>query len=521
MINRLNKKNLKIPVLLSACLLGGMIFMTGCSGKGGGGDDGTGTSMCDVPLEASLSTQERIGGAVTNVQLFMGDDNITEWTLYNIANELRATRVDTPESTVGLEVEAFIHDIEIVNYNDKRYALLAMGEEGITAVDISNPTSMVINPNVESLKVNYYHEDINMTEGGGDIIYDHNISSTRGPISSLAVYNEGNTTNPSLQLIIGDEGYGLHKTALSNLFMDTNETRETDGTLKIEDEVYTLQYAGENPWGGPKSLTLFGEGNNTRLFVAQGFLGIGIYDPKTLDKVGYYNHYTDTNVTEDWFIDMDVSTEVQPDDVNGTYLDVCTGMPNYRQASFEIQDVWHGDVNASTPWADFDRYGKYYYDARRVDVATFDGNKTIAYIAYGLGGMVAVDVTGYDTWTIDSNDCTTVHDVQYLGYVPGLPAHGPDSQTGEQSQSLFPYFGVGMLKEAGIVDVKVNANANEVYFSDHFAGLMVIGNANNPADNWNNGSTNNDNDTDGILGNHWPDYEFVTSYDMTAVLLSL
>jgi hypothetical protein len=334
-----------------------------------------------------------------------------------------------------------------------------------------------------------------------------------------------------VQLIIGDERYGLHKTALSNLFMDTNETREADGTLMIENEVYTLQYAGENPWGGPKSLTLYGEGNSTRLFVAQGFLGMGIYDPKTLDKVGYYNHYTDTNVTEDWFIDMNVSEVVQSDG-NGTFIDTCTGMPDYRQASYEIQTVWHDKVDAPTPWADFDRYGKFYYDARKVDVATFPGNtpadenRTIAYIAYGLGGMVAVDVTGYDTASARTPDCSssldannTFMEAKYLGYVPAIPAHGPDAQTGEQSQSLFPYFGAGMLKEAGIVDVKVDSGTNNVYFSDHFAGLMAIGNADDPAGTWHGDNAPYDNDTDGIPGNHWPDYEFVTSYDMTEVPL--
>ncbi len=523
-----NKKNVvRLTAAGVALTVASMFYVTGCSGKsgsgdgdlpgdGGGlpGDDGGIISMCDVPLEASLSTQSRIGGAVTNVEPFIAND--TEWTLYNIANELRVTRVDTPESTVGLEVEASIRDIDIVTYNGKRYALLAMGEEGITAVDITNPASMAIEPNVESIKVNYYHEGINWTEGGGDVVPDNDISSTRGPVSSLAIYDEGNSTVPSLQLLIGDEGYGLHKTALSNLFGDTNESRESDGTLKIEDEIYTLQYAGENAWGGPKSLTLHGEGNNTRLFVAQGFLGMGIYDPKTLDKVGYYNHYTDTNVTEDWFIDMNLSNEVQSAD----NIDACTGMPNYLQASYEIQTVWHDKVDAPTPWADFDRYGKFYYDARKVDVATFaDTNTTIAYIAYGLGGMVAVDVSGYDTATARDENCTSNEGfkiAEYLGYVPGLPAHGPDAQTGEQSKSLFPYFGAGMLKEAGVVDVKVNAATNEVYFSDHFAGLMVIGNADDPATNWKAGTF--DNDDNNISGDHWPDYEFVTSYDMTPVI---
>lgn len=454
---------------------------------------------------------------MTNVEPFMADDNVTEWTLYNIANELRVSPVNTPENVIGLEVEGFIRDIEIVTYNDKRYALLAMGEEGITAVDISNPASMVIAPNVESVKVNYYHEGINWAEGGGDIVPDNNISSSRGPVSSLAVYNEGDVRNPSLQLIIGDEGYGLHKTVLANLFDATNG-READGTLKIENEVYTLQYAGENPWGGPKSLTLHGEGNNTRLFAAQGYLGMGIYDPRTLEKVGYYNLYTDAtedNGGEDWFIDMNVANEVQ----NG-YLDVCTGMPDYRQASYEILEVWHNKVDAPTPWADFDRYGKFYYDARKIDVATFENNTSIAYIAYGLGGMVAVDVTGYDTAVARDANCTPDPDfleAKYLGYVPGLPAHGPDAQTGEQSKSLFPYFGAGMLKEAGVVDVKVDKATNSVYFSDHFAGLMAIGNADDPETHWQAGNFNND--TDGISGNHWPDYEFVTSYDMTLVPL--
>ena len=234
-----NKKNaVRLTAFIALTALS-MFNVTGCGCGGGGGDGGGGdgtVSMCDVPLEASLSTQERIGGAVTNVKLFMADDKVTEWTLYNIANELRATRVDTPTSTVGLEVEAFIRDIEIVTYKGKRYALLAMGEEGITAVNITDPTSMAIEPNVESVKVNYYHEGINWAVGGGAVIYDNDISSTRGPVSSLAVYDEGNAT----QLLIGDEGYGLHKTALSNLFGDTNESREIEGTLKIEDEDYTL-----------------------------------------------------------------------------------------------------------------------------------------------------------------------------------------------------------------------------------------------------------------------------------------
>lgn len=508
-----NSKNWTLSIGVNVGLaLACVLFMSACDSKSSTPTDGS-ASLCNVPLEADLNTTVpvQIGGATTAVELFtVGEE---EWTLFNISNELRASKVGTPENTSGLKVEGSIRDIEIVEVGDIRYALLAMGDEGIAAVNITDPTAMNL---VSSVKVNYFKDDITWTEGGGDVVPDNNISSTRAPISSLAVYDDLNENTP-LELIIGDEGYGLHKTALDNLL---NATLEADGTLMIdpENEAYTLQYAGENAWGGPKSLKLFGEGNNTRLFVAQGFLGMGIFDPKTLQQVGRYNLYTDTtekNGGEDWFIDMNVADEVQSGNI-----DTCTGMPDYKQASFEILDVWHGGTSgAATPWADFDRYGKFYYDARKIDVETFDNNKTIAYIAYGLGGLVAVDVTGYDT-ALPRVDCSSISsgflEGKYLGYVPGLPAHGPDAETGEQSQSLFPYFGVGMLKEAGIVDAKVDRASNNVYFSDHFAGLMVIGNADKPETNWKAGTFNNN--TIGDLGDHWPDYEFVTSYNMTPII---
>ena len=113
---------------------------------------------------------------------------------------------------------------------------------------------------------------------------------------------------------------------------------------------------------------------------------------------------------------------------------------------------------------------------------------------------------------------------QRQGYAPAVPANGPDSPTGEQSKSLFPYFGAGMLKEAGIVDVKVDIAGNQVFFSDHFAGLMVISNASQPA-MWRGPQIVDpddltqyyDNDTlpgsggggTPVLGDHWPDYYFL------------
>jgi hypothetical protein len=259
--------------------------------------------------------------------------------------------------------------------------------------------------------------------------------------------------------------------------------------------------------------------NETRLFVAMDFLGMGIFDPNTMQQVGRYNLYLDTSVVEDWFINMDVSTEVASDPSSGDlYLDDFTGMPDYRQANFEVTEVWHNKVDAPAPWAAFDRYGKYYYNARTVDVATFN-NQTIAYIAYALGGMVAVDVTGYKTaGPYDSSlpdPFANFLTANYLGYAPAVPANGPDEPTGAQSQSLYPYFGAGMLKEAGIVDVHVDITGNRVFFSDHFAGLIAIPNANTPQ-TWHgpNGIGGYNNDTMPPLGNHWPDYEFVTSWNM-------
>ncbi|MDX1808586.1 MAG: hypothetical protein R3331_03490 [Sulfurospirillaceae bacterium] len=507
--NKYWKASTLLGILLSVSV---SLFISGC---GGAGDSGL-LSTCNVPTEASMSSSTRIGGATTSVELLSSDG--VEWTLYNIANELHATEVGVTKSTdYSVKVKGYIKDITIATGTDgTKYALLAMGDEGIAAVDVTNPAAMSLV--INGVKVNYDQTGISWTEGGGDIVADNNISSKRAPITSLVVYQDANTSIP-LQLIIGDSGYGIQKTALNNLFDNVNG-REDDGTLKIEQEVYTLQYAGENPWGGPLSMTLYGEGNNTRLFVAQGFLGMGIYDPKTLEKVGRYNLYTDAserNRGEDWFINMNVANEVQSGN-----LDSCTGMPDYKQASFEILDVWHGSVIAPTPWADFDRYGKYYYNALKVDVADL-GGKTIAYIAYGLGGLVAVDVTGYDTAVARDANCSNTTgflDAKFLGYAPAAPAHGPDEETGQQSKSLFPYFGVGKLKDAGVIDVKVDVTNNKVYYTDHFTGLMVIDNADDPWTKWHgpNGFNGYNNNSQGPLGDHWPDYEFVTSYDMTPVL---
>ncbi|PKM82329.1 MAG: hypothetical protein CVU89_04815 [Firmicutes bacterium HGW-Firmicutes-14] len=439
-----------------------------------------------------LGTYVQVGGATTAVNKFVS--NGIDWSIFNIGSKLCAAPVGASAGPVNfVYVPGFVHDIDLVTYNGTNYALLSMGSEGIGVVDISDPYNMVL---VNRVHVNYYQGGITFTEGGGAILYDNEISSVQAPIAALET--DGAT------LFIADGGYGIHRTALDNLLAEGGPVLEPDGTLFIEAEKYTLQYAGENPWGGPLDLALYGD----RLFACIGSLGLGIFDPASLEQVGRYNLYTDATVLEDWFVGMDPAQAVQRDSVTGeVYLDSFTGMPDYRQTSFEILQVMKQNLDAPTPWADFDRCGKFYYKAQSVDIAEING-RTIAYIAYSLGGLVAVDITGYREGAADN-----FFNASYLGYVPAVPANGPKEPTGEQSESLLPYFGAGMLKESGIVDVQVRGDY--VYITDHFAGLVIVDNASAPEMGWHGPDGPYNNDTDGIMGNHWPDSEFITSYNMS------
>jgi hypothetical protein len=222
----------------------------------------------------------------------------------------------------------------------------------------------------------------------------------------------------------------------------------------------------------------------------------------TLKQVGAYNLYTDVAMEEDWFLDLDVAQAVQPG-----FLDAATGMPDYRQASYELLASHGGGGGAiATPWADFDRYGKYYYNSRKIAVHKYD-DRTLAFIAYGLGGLVAVDVSGFRTAT-----AAKPVKVEFVGYVPAVPAHGPDEFIGSHSEQILPHFGAGMLKEAGIVDVAIRGN--RAIASDHFAGLVILRGAHRPEKYWRGAAFPYDNDN-GVAGDHVPDYEFVTSFDMS------
>jgi hypothetical protein len=479
------------------------LMLAGCSGSS------TSTSSIPTVIEAGITTQvTQIGGATQDVKLY--NDGTTDWTLYTMANRFAAMPVGMVKGTITeIKVPGYIEHITVVNgYAGKNYALLSMGGKGIGVVDITNPAAMSY---VRTMTVDYTAPEHTYSDGGGTIFTDPATSHTSGPVNDVLVYDDQAvpTADPiDDQLYIANTAYGIQKTPLSNLLTGT-----ADGALTIDGaQVWTLKYAGENPWGGPLSLKM----HNGKLYAALGFLGIGIYEPATLARSAAYNMYADCTVQEDWFgypglkpaCNTGLLVANTPD-----YID-SDGMPTYQQAAAELGNK-SGGTMTNFPWAQFDRYGKFYYNALTMDVVDIPagggGTNTIAYIAYALGGLVAVDVTTTPT---------------YLGYVPAAPAHGPDEPTGQgSSKSILSYHGAGMLKEAGVKDVHVvdEGGNYRAYYTDHFAGLVVVSGADNPAANWKNSGGSGPggtyiNDTM-PTDTFWPDYEFVTSYDMTPVLV--
>ncbi|MDF1702353.1 MAG: hypothetical protein P1V36_14475, partial [Planctomycetota bacterium] len=440
-------------------------------------------------LDAFPLATSQIGGATTTGLVLTRPGGT--YVIANVGGALQSTKLGMAKDVVHrLPLPGFASDVLLIEDGANAYVLVAAGHEGLLVVDATDPTNMQL---LHQVHVNYFQDGLTFAEGGGSILVDQEIGKLHGPIIALAIDDTG--TN----LFLAGEEYGIHRTALTNVLGGAGPVLEPDGTLLIDAEVFTLQYAGEKPWGEPHGLTYVGG----RLFAALGELGMAIYDPATLERVGAYNLYTDTSVTEDWFAAADISTLVQPG-----FLDPVTGMPDYQQASFELLEVMHGDTVAPTPWADFNITGRYYYHARQVVVAQ-QGARSIAYIAYALGGLVAVDVTGYGTATAGPGFLAG----SYLGYLPAVPAHGPEHASTSHSSSLLPHFGSGRLKEAGYTAVAVSGTL--VLATDHFAGLLVVDGADFPEVNWRGTAVPYDNDTDGIAGNHTPTMEAVTSFDMS------
>lgn len=438
-----------------------------------------------------LGAYAQLGGATTAVA--RGVVGGVEYAFFNVGSTLYATPVGLVKGPVyALVLPGQIFDVELVSEPTRTLALVACGNAGVAVVDVSAPAAMVA---LSVTPVNYYQGGITFTDTGGTITSGNVISSTTAPIVGLET--------DGVDLFIADFGYGLHRTALANVLGVAGPVLEPDGTLLVDAEVYTLQFAGENPWGGPMGLELVGN----RLFAPLAALGLGIFDPVTLQQVGGYNLYTDAARTEDYFGAMDVRLAVAKDPVTGDpYLDDFTGMPDYREVWYEVTQVMKGTATGASPWADFERTGKWYYKAQDVAVAQ-QGARTVAYVAYSLGGVVAVDVTGYDTAT-----AATFLRAPFLGYFPAVPVNGP-YETNSLPSSLLPYEGAGMLKESGVTGVRVSGD--RVFLTDHFAGLVVIAGAATPETSWHGPTPPYDNDTDGIPDDDVPDYEDITSYDMS------
>jgi hypothetical protein len=472
-------------------------------------------------IEANIDTlAAQVGGGTQDVELY--NDGTTDWTLYSMANRFAVTKVGMSKDTVAeITVPGYIQHITVVKgYGpvdaQKDYALLSMGGKGIAVVDISTPTAPVL---LRTMTVDYLTPEYTYSDGGGTVFTEPASTEPHlsGPVNDVLVDDQGTPDSVDDELFIANTAYGIQKTKLSNLI-----DAAADGSLPVESGVWTLKYAGENPWGGPLSLKLHGG----KLYAALGFLGMGVYDPVTLARAGAYNLYADcanrpglpAGQQEDWFgypqrkiscpaPTLNAAANLATDGVDAD------GMPTYQQAAFELKakndHTWY-------PWAEFDRYGKYYYNARSLDLVDV-GGKTFAYIAYSLGGLVAVDV---------SNPAS----IAYEGYVPAAPAHGPNEPPiNVDKKGILSHFGSGMLKEAGVMDVRVVEDTDagpgkfRAFYTDHFAGLVVVNGAEAPGLQWRHGTFNNDCIPDDAKVCQpqsrvfWPDYEFVKSFDMTPV----
>jgi len=431
-----------------------------------------------------------------------------------MANRFAATKVGMTKDTVSeITVPGYIQHITLVkDYGPtdakKSYALLSMGGKGIGVVDITNPASMTY---VRTMTVNYAPPEYTYSDGGGTVFTEPAAVDPllSGPVNDVLVDDNGTPVDTADDtLYVANTAFGIQKTSLANLM-----SAAADGVLPIDgDQLWTLKYAGESAWGGPLSLKMHGG----KLYAALGFLGIGIYDPANLNapRLGAYNLYADcaNSAQEDWFgypkrkiacPDTALTAGVVTGGVDAE------GMPTYLQAAEELGNK---KDRIFYPWAEFDRYGKYYYNARTVelvDLPNGDGIKTMAYIAYSLGGLVAVDVSSPAA-------------PMYEGFVPAAPAHGPDEPPiNVDKKGILSHFGSGMLKEAGVMDVRVVPDAEgggyKAYYTDHFAGLVVVSGAEAPGSKWRNGSGGFNNNTNSRV--YWPDYEFVTSYDMHPVVV--
>lgn len=310
---------------------GGAVHVGGL--RRGGGDDGD--LFAPQIIEANLTAQAASIGGATSAATYFKDGSGDDWTLYSMSNRLAATKVGvTKGAATEISLPGYIQHITPVKYGSKDYALVSMGGKGLAVVDLANPAAMVL---LKVVQVNYEKNRPELGGRGGTPVLNATVSGTAGVVLDALVDDRGTASDFSDdELFIANGSFGIHKTKLSNLLADPASPvldASGDGTLKIDAEVWTLQYAGENPWGAPASLKL----HNGKLYAALGFLGIAIYDASDLAVApARYNLYTDESVSEDWFGGRRLSTSLQ----DPSWVDPDTGMPSYLQAQWEIDIFW-------------------------------------------------------------------------------------------------------------------------------------------------------------------------------------
>jgi hypothetical protein len=239
-------------------------FLSGCGGDSSGWfSHYTPVEPADAPtvIDTNITTlAAQIGGATQDVEAY--NDGTTDWTLYTMANRFAATPTGMTKGSVSeITVPGYIQHITVVkNYGGKDYALLSMGGKGIGVVDITSPAAMIY---VRTMTVNYMTPEFTFSDGGGAIwteeasIEPH----TSGSVNDLLVDDKGTVADTTDdELFIANTSFGIQKTKLSNLM-----GAAADGALTIDgDELWTLKYAGEIPWGGPLRLKM----HNDKLYAA-------------------------------------------------------------------------------------------------------------------------------------------------------------------------------------------------------------------------------------------------------------
>lgn len=396
---------------------------------------------------------------------------------------------DLPQDPTILEHEvrlpATVLDLAVVQEGQRTWLLAAVGQDGIAVIEFLGIGGMQLRATVP---VPYVLRDVELAQDNGVISTGNEVSGPGGRI--VALETDGSS------LWIANADFGIHQASLSDLIGPTGLVLAPGDPLPVATEVATVRYAGEEPWGGPRGLEL----HDGRLFAALGVAGIAVFDKGSMELLNAYNLYTDASVTEDWFLDLQPWSNM----ISQGY-DTLTGLPNAKQASHEILNAWNGE-NVPRPWTDLASVGKYYYDARDVTVAELDG-RSIAFVAYGPTGVVALDVTGFRTWT-----GFQASRPQYLGYVPAVPGPGPDARAGTFAARVQAQADDARLRACGVSAVEVVGN--HVVAADLYGGLLVLAGADHPEWSWKQPDGPFDNDPLGLPGDHVPCYEWVTSYSM-------